>query len=88
MPAPQHDPAMALHPAPSQEVDTGLLCLLILARYFGIAADGEQLRHEFGLAGKPCGDTEVLRAARHLGLKAVWAPRRCLPSRSIPMGAM
>src|SRR5207249_4151860 len=71
MPAPQHDPAMALHPPPPpQEVDTGLGCLLILARYFGIAADGEQLRHECGLAGKTCGDTEVLRAARRLGLKA------------------
>ncbi len=71
MPAPQQDPATAAHPTPSpQEIDTGLICLLILARYFGIAADGEQLRHECGLSGKPCGDTGVLRAARRLGLKA------------------
>src|SRR5262244_1294749 len=85
MPAPQQAPAMAPHPTPSpQEVDTGLVCLLILARYFGIAADGEQLRHELGLSGKPYGDTEVLRMARRLGLKAskrsaTWARLGTLP---------
>ena len=42
--APQQDPATAAHPMPSpQEVDTGLVCLLILVRYFGMAADGEQV---------------------------------------------
>ena len=85
MPAPQQAPAMASHPTPSpQEVDTGLVCLLILARYFGIAADGEQLRHELGLSAKPCGATEVLRIARRLGLKAgkrsaTWARLTTLP---------
>ncbi|HSX79188.1 MAG TPA: ABC transporter transmembrane domain-containing protein, partial [Candidatus Saccharimonadia bacterium] len=85
MPAPQQEPAMASHSMPApQEVDTGLVCLLILARYFGIAADGEQLRHEFGLACQPCGDTEVLRIARRLGLKAskrsaTWARLGTLP---------
>ena len=85
MPALQQDPATAAHPTPSpQEIDTGLICLLILARYFGIAADGEQLRHESGLSGKPCGDTGVLRAARRLGLKAgkrsaTWARLGTLP---------
>lgn len=67
MPAPYQNPAMASYPTPSpQDVDTGLVCLLILAWYFGLVADGEQLRHEFGLSGKPCGDTEVLRIARRL----------------------
>jgi subfamily B ATP-binding cassette protein HlyB/CyaB len=62
---------MVSHPTPSpQEADTALVCLLILARYFGIAADGEQLRYEFGLSDKLCGDTEVLRIAKCLGLKA------------------
>src|SRR5215831_18943690 len=85
MTALQRDPATAAHLTPSpQEADTGLVCLLILARYFGIAADGEQLRHECGLSGKPCGDTEVLRIARRLGLKAgkrsaTWARLGTLP---------
>ena len=53
MPAPYQNPAMASYPTPSpQDVDTGLVCLLILAWYFGLVADGEQLRHEFGLSGK------------------------------------
>ena len=85
MSAPQQAPATAAHLTPSpQEADTGLVCLLILARYFGIAADGEQLRHEVGLSGKPWGDTEVRRIARRLGLKAskrsaTWARLGTLP---------
>ena len=50
--------------------DTGLLSLLLLARYFGVPADGEQLKHEFGEAGKPFGEVELLRIAKHLGFKA------------------
>ena len=62
---------MTSSPQPSpQEIDTGLVCLLIFTRYFGIAADAEQLTHEFGTSGKTFGDTEVLRAAKRLGLKA------------------
>lgn len=57
-------------PQPPQEIDTGLVCLLILSRYFGIAADAAQLTHAFGTSGKTFGDTEVLQAARRLGLKA------------------
>jgi subfamily B ATP-binding cassette protein HlyB/CyaB len=63
---------------PPHNIDTGLACLLMLTRYFGIAADPHQLRHEFGVSGKPFGDTEILRAARRLSLKmgkrpATWA---------------
>lgn len=59
-------------PSPSQlpqEIDSGLSCVLILARYFGLAADAEQLTHEFGGTGRPCGDTEILRVARRLRVK-------------------
>jgi subfamily B ATP-binding cassette protein HlyB/CyaB len=42
----------------------------MLARYFGLAADPEQLRHQFGAPGTLFGDTEILRAAKALGLKA------------------
>ncbi|MBH0192602.1 MAG: type I secretion system permease/ATPase, partial [Nitrospira sp.] len=50
--------------------DTGLLCLLILARFYDLPADGAQLRHQFAQSGQPLSDTELLRAAKHLGLKA------------------
>lgn len=53
----------------AQHIDTGLACLLMLARYFGVPADPHQLRHEFSASGAPFGDLEILRAARRLGLK-------------------
>ena len=50
--------------------DTGLTCLLILARFYDLPADGSQLRHQYAQSGRPLSDTELLRAAKHLGLKA------------------
>ena len=50
--------------------DTGLTCLLILARFYDLPADGSQLRHLFLSSGKHFSDLELLRAAKHLGLKA------------------
>ena len=44
--------------------------MVVLARFFGLPADAEQLKHEFGQAGKLFGESEILLAARHLGLKA------------------
>jgi len=57
--------------APSASIaDTGLLCLLILARFYDLPADGSQLRHQFAQSSQRFSDTELLRAAKHLGLKA------------------
>ncbi len=50
--------------------DTGLVCLVMLARFHGVAAEGDQLHHQFGQAGQPFGPTEILRATKLLGLKA------------------
>lgn len=45
--------------------------LCLLARLHHIAADPDNLVHELGLApSDPAGDSELLRAAKHLGLKA------------------
>ncbi len=52
------------------ESDTGLLCLLIIAQYYDLPADGSQLRHQFAQSGHRLSDTELLRAAKNLGLKA------------------
>ena len=51
-------------------MDTGLVCLVLLARYLGLAADPEQLRHLFAAPGALFADTEILLAAKSLGLKA------------------
>ena len=53
-----------------QEQDSGLLCLLILARFFDLPADGGQIRHQFAETGKPMTEGDLIRAAKHLGLKA------------------
>lgn len=64
--------------------DTGLICLLIIARFYDLPADGAQLRHQFGQSGRVLSDTDLLRAAGHLGLKAcqlttVWSKLQELP---------
>src|SRR5262245_831620 len=66
--------------------DTGLICLLILARFHDLPADGSQLRHLYAQSGQPLSDTDLLRAAKHLGLKAgVVRTRWCkLPGTPFP----
>ncbi len=56
--------------ASAAELDTGLACLVMLARFHQIAADPDQLAHRFKVSGEPLGKTEILLAARHLGLQA------------------
>ena len=50
--------------------DSGLACLVILARLHGIAADADQLAHEYQAEGQPFGQTEILLAVKKLGLQA------------------
>lgn len=59
-------------PAPdvSRVLDSGLACLVMLARFHNVAASAEQLSHEFAAPEQPFGQAEILLAARKLGLKA------------------
>jgi subfamily B ATP-binding cassette protein HlyB/CyaB len=43
----------------ASQLDTGLTCLLILARFFGVPANGDQLRHQFSESGKVLSDTDL-----------------------------
>lgn len=54
----------------SPETDTGLACLVMLARFHNVAAAPEQLAHEFTPQGESFTQSELLLAAKHLGLKA------------------
>ncbi|MDH5570491.1 MAG: cysteine peptidase family C39 domain-containing protein, partial [Gammaproteobacteria bacterium] len=54
----------------TDNVDSGLACLLLLARYYGVPAEGEQLKHEFAQADQPLDELSLLRIAKHLGFKA------------------
>ena len=51
-------------------LDTGLACLVMLARFHQIAADPGQLAHQFNVSGEAFIQTELLLAAKHLGLQA------------------
>lgn len=57
-------------PLESDESDTGLLCLLIIAQYYDLPVNGSQLRHQFAKSGQKLSETELLRAAKNLKLKA------------------
>jgi len=50
--------------------DTGLACLVMLARFHNIAASPEQLAHEFADSGRPFDQPAILLAAKSLSLKA------------------
>jgi subfamily B ATP-binding cassette protein HlyB/CyaB len=54
----------------SNEIDSGLACLVMVARFHGLAADAAQLAHEFKDSGKPFSAFEVLLAAKKLGMQA------------------
>ncbi|WP_302328909.1 type I secretion system permease/ATPase [Pseudomonas triclosanedens] len=54
----------------SQAPDTGLICLVMLARFHSLAASADQLAHEFMPPGAQFGSADLLLAARKLGLKA------------------
>lgn len=51
-------------------IDSGLGCLVLLARLFELPADPQGLRHQFGQSGEAFDSTDILRAAKELGLKA------------------
>ncbi|THF63211.1 type I secretion system permease/ATPase [Pseudothauera rhizosphaerae] len=55
---------------PSPAPDSGLACLVMLARFHGVAADPDQLAHEHAIDGAPFGVAEILLAAKRLGLQA------------------
>ena len=50
--------------------DSGLICLMMLARFHNIAADADQLAHDFRESGRDLTVPQLLLAAKQLGLKA------------------
>ena len=51
-------------------MDTGLQCLVALARFHQLPAESDQLAHQFGEPGELFADTQLLQAAKALTLKA------------------
>jgi len=61
-------PIEATEPPPAR-IDTGLACLVMMARLHGVAADADQLAHEFA-AGGGFGIAGIQLAAKRLDLQA------------------
>ena len=51
------------------EIDSGLACLIILVRFFGLQADPAHLKREFGSSDTKFDTTDILRATKSIGLK-------------------
>ncbi len=66
---PSHPP-FSEEAEPAEVIDTGLACLVMLARFHGLAADPDQIAHEFRQSGTRFGTAEILLAAQKLELKA------------------
>lgn len=56
--------------ANTQRIDTGLIALVMLARYHSVAVEPAQLAHEYQREGQPFDRSEILLAAKNLELKA------------------
>jgi len=72
------------------ESDPGLIALVLIARFHGIAADVGQLRHAAGIKSAAFDDRELALCARSLGLKTrkVRVPVSRLPKTPFPALAL
>ena len=61
---------MCSEPGAAIKPDSGLACLVMLSRFYGLPADPVQLQHQFGHSGQHFTVTDILQAAKSLGLKA------------------
>ena len=77
---PAADPATGTAVAGGAIDDSGLRALCGIAAYFRIAAGAQQLRQELALVGAEIGDTDLVRAAKLIGLRARWV-KTIAPSR-------
>ena len=57
---------MSLHESDTPKT-TGFTALILMLRFYGIAADEKQLAHQYG---ETVGETQILRCAKDLKLKA------------------
>jgi len=55
---------------PGTDATTGLACLVMIARYHGLATDPAQIKHRFHTRGAPMTAVDIVRALKETGLKA------------------
>ncbi len=54
----------------ADKIDTGLACVVMLARYHGLAADQQQLAHQFSQHEEKFTDRDILLSSKYIGLKS------------------
>jgi subfamily B ATP-binding cassette protein HlyB/CyaB len=54
----------------AEMLDTGLVALAVIAGHYRVAADPFQLRHDLGLGERAADESDIVLAARGIGLKA------------------
>ena len=50
--------------------DSGVCCLVMVAAYYGIPVNEESIKHSYNLYDRYANDTDILRMAKELKLKA------------------
>jgi ATP-binding cassette, subfamily B, bacterial HlyB/CyaB len=51
-------------------LDTGLASLVLMLKFLGIAADPDQIRHQYSKSGNSLTSNDILRCAKHMEVKA------------------
>ena len=60
----------APHQSDGTPLDRGLRALCGIAAYYRIGADPVQVARELALGARPANETDLIRAAKHIGLRA------------------
>jgi subfamily B ATP-binding cassette protein HlyB/CyaB len=80
----QSDPVMA----PAPDVDTGLIGMVMIARYHGLALDPDQITHDLKEPGKMFDSPQILLASKRMGLKAKLVRTRHKRLKRTPLPAL
>ena len=81
-------PSSLNNASPNDEIDTGLIGLVMIARYHGMAMDPAQLAHELKAPGQPFAVPQILIAAKRAGLKAKLVTTEFARLKSTPLPAL
>lgn len=72
----------------NKPLDTGLICLVLAARFHDLPADPDGLKHRFGPSEGLMSEEDMLRAAKALGLKAKAVDRKINDLGKMPLPAL
>ena len=71
-----------------RKIDSGLSCLVMIAKYHGVTADQAQIKHAFAIGNDGAKTLDILRAAKELGFKAREAKVEFERLQRLPMPAI